>query len=578
MGPGEGCQTSPLFPYPTSPPPILPPTFRPMPMIWDAPLTAAVAKELNARLGGARLRGHSFHWDDRELVLFFRSETLRWSLHPRAGWVTLHPPLEPPEDSRPLSAKLVRVEAGPDERLLRFHFRKVRGHGRSVQVIVELMTNQWNALLVEGHDERIRHLLWTRRSKSRTLAIGAVYEPPAPPGRRGLERALTAEEWGELMESPDDEGARRAVLERVAFASPLNLPALFNEGGEGEPPSARGEAGYHLWLRLRALDPLQPCILETTRGQQPYPIVLPGFTIQKLPTILEAVKAASEGHSGGDGSVARVLDGLDRALHRARGRVRGIEREMAQATDPEETRERANLLLAHLGEARKGRAQITLTGFHGEEVTLSLDPSLSPHENAEAMYQEAARQERALKRLPPLLKRAEAQMEKLNLLRERLLAGEISPGEVRTHLPAAAGRRRGDAKEEDIRLPYKRFRSSGGLEIRVGRGSGDNDALTFRHARPEDVWLHARDSAGAHVVLRWPNREAPPARDLTEAAILAALHSRARGAGVVPVDWTRKKHVRKGRKAPPGTVIPDRIQTLFVEPDPELPGRLTWEE
>jgi predicted ribosome quality control (RQC) complex YloA/Tae2 family protein len=112
------------------------------------------------------------------------------------------------------------------------------------------------------------------------------------------------------------------------------------------------------------------------------------------------------------------------------------------------------------------------------------------------------------------------------------------------------------------------------LEIRVGRGAHRNDDLTFHHSLPDDVWLHARHASGAHVVLRWSRKEKPPARDLEEAAILAALHSRARGSGTVPVDWTRRKHVRKPRKAPAGTVILDRVKTLFVEPDPELPDRL----
>ncbi len=105
--------------------------------------------------------------------------------------MTLHPPIEPPEGSRLLSADLVGVEARPDERLLRFHFQKVRGRNRSLQVIVELMTNQWNALLVEGQEEWIRHLLWTRRSESRELVVGQSYEAPAPPGRRGQDPALT---------------------------------------------------------------------------------------------------------------------------------------------------------------------------------------------------------------------------------------------------------------------------------------------------------------------------------------------------------------------------------------------------
>ena len=116
------------------------------------------------------------------------------------------------------------------------------------------------------------------------------------------------------------------------------------------------------------------------------------------------------------------------------------------------------------------------------------------------------------------------------------------------------------------------------MEIRVGRGSADNDALTFRHSRPEDIWLHARNVSGAHVILRWTEPEGPPAKDLAEAAILAAVHSGARTSGVIPVDWTRRKHVRKPRKARPGTVIPKQTQTIFVEPDTDLPKRLRLDD
>jgi predicted ribosome quality control (RQC) complex YloA/Tae2 family protein len=123
-------------------------------------------------------------------------------------------------------------------------------------------------------------------------------------------------------------------------------------------------------------------------------------------------------------------------------------------------------------------------------------------------------------------------------------------------------------------LPYRAYRSSGGLEIRVGRGARHNDDLTFHHASPDDVWLHARDSAGAHVVLRWPGPGSPPARDLAEAATLAALHSRARTSGSAPVDWTLRKYVRKPRKSPPGRVVADRIETVFVEPSEALLERL----
>jgi predicted ribosome quality control (RQC) complex YloA/Tae2 family protein len=164
---------------------------------------------------------------------------------------------------------------------------------------------------------------------------------------------------------------------------------------------------------------------------------------------------------------------------------------------------------------------------------------------------------------------------------ERLLAdareGKMTPEAVASELGLGIPTRKSSLVEEPA-LPYRTFRSSGGLEIRVGRGAKHNDDLTFRHSAPTDNWLHARQTPGAHVILRWNLEERPPRKDLAEAATLAALHSPARGSRSVPVAWTRRKHVRKPRGAPPGTVAPDRTETLFVRPDPELLRRLRVQE
>jgi predicted ribosome quality control (RQC) complex YloA/Tae2 family protein len=152
----------------------------------------------------------------------------------------------------------------------------------------------------------------------------------------------------------------------------------------------------------------------------------------------------------------------------------------------------------------------------------------------------------------------------------RVKAGTISEEEARAALGPRTTRSTTQPPDHGPALPYRVFRSSGGLEIRVGRGARHNDELTFRHSAPGDVWLHARHVGGAHVILRWPGPGNPPARDLAEAATLAALHSKARTSGSVPVDWTLRKYVRKPRKAPPGRVAADRVATLFVRPEPAL--------
>ena len=108
----------------------------------------------------------------------------------------------------------------------------------------------------------------------------------------------------------------------------------------------------------------------------------------------------------------------------------------------------------------------------------------------------------------------------------------------------------------------------------VGRGARANDELTYEIAKPDDVWLHARDVTGAHVVMRWSQDGAPPARDLHEAAALAAWYSRARGSVVVPVDWTRRRHVRRARGGPPGRALVERAETVMARPSAELERRL----
>ena len=106
-----------------------------------------------------------------------------------------------------------------------------------------------------------------------------------------------------------------------------------------------------------------------------------------------------------------------------------------------------------------------------------------------------------------------------------------------------------------------------GYEILVGKGDAENDRLTFGLAAPRDLWLHAQGVGGSHVVLRTGGRpDTVPRPVLEKAAALAALHSKARHSGLVPVIWTERRYVRRPRKAPPGTAVCLREQNLFVEP------------
>jgi predicted ribosome quality control (RQC) complex YloA/Tae2 family protein len=213
-------------------------------------------------------------------------------------------------------------------------------------------------------------------------------------------------------------------------------------------------------------------------------------------------------------------------------------------------RRAADVLLSQLHLVPRAPALARLDDLDGGMLEIELDPAATPADNARRLYDVARRRDRAAARVPLLLRRAAGERARLEELAARVREGTATADELER-----LQRRRPPAQRDAPALPWRAYRTSRGLEVRVGRGSRANDELTFRHSHRDDIWLHARDVAGAHVILRWGRPdENPPAADIAEAAVLAALHSRARTSGTVAVDWTRRKHVRKPRKAGPGLV------------------------
>ncbi|MEP7066065.1 MAG: NFACT RNA binding domain-containing protein [Gemmatimonadota bacterium] len=232
---------------------------------------------------------------------------------------------------------------------------------------------------------------------------------------------------------------------------------------------------------------------------------------------------------------ARADDRRDRALDRMR-------RELKRAADAPRLRLLADALMS-LGDV-PAPDSVRLTD--GSAATVVHDEGESSVTVAERLYDDVRSMERALLSLPG-----------------RIAAFEVAPADA----PEPETQLERQAAARAPARPFRTYRSSGGLEIWVGRGALSNDTLTFRESSPGDVWLHARDAAGAHVVLRWSRDEPPPARDLEEAAVLAAWHSKSRGSALVPVDWTRRKYVRKAKGGAPGVVLVQRSETIFVKPD-----------
>lgn len=547
-----------------------------MSILWDALLVSAMARELDHRLADRKLRALYLDREVRSLVLFLDGATLVGRLHPEEGHLVPGPARPPLEEATPLKGRVLGARSDPDERVLVLELQSA--DGERLNLTLELMSNQWNVLLVDVGSRRILRVLRSREAGDRRLVQGAEYAFPSPSEREGKDEPLTLERWLDLLLPLDPGERRRTLLRRVAYTSSLNAPALLGTAVESEDAAAARSAlerGHELWLRLRKLDAADPVLLHTERGLQPYPLPLPEFETESCPSLLDAMeRSAREEGPGPEAALmpSELLERLGRGVHMARGKVTRLEKELDEAPDPDRLRFLGDLILARFREIPRGRHSVELEDFEGGTVEVELDPSLPPQKNADRYYEEASRAERARQRLPRLIEEATEKARVMERALESARAGELGPERARQLAPEPRSEEAGKGTAE--RLPYRRYRSSGGLEIRVGRGARSNDELTFHHSSPDDVWLHARHAAGAHVILRWQGEGNPPRRDLLEAAVLAALSSKARSSGTVPVDWTRRKYVRSPRKSAPGVVLPERVQTVFVEPDPAVKKKL----
>lgn len=254
-------------------------------------------------------------------------------------------------------------------------------------------------------------------------------------------------------------------------------------------------------------------------------------------------------------------------------------------TGAEKLRLYGELLTANLYRVAKGSPDVTLENYQEEgypSVTIPLAPQRTPSENAQAYFKKYSKAKRTREALETLVEQAQSDLVYLEGIKAAVdyASGLNELNEIRQELaeqgylkqPATGRIILKQKKEKHIPRPLC-FTSIDGFQLFVGKNNRQNDYLTTKMAREEDIWLHAKDIPGAHVIIRTEGKEAP-ASTLIEAAGLAALFSKARRSKNVPIDYTLKKHVHKPKGARPGMVIYEHQKTIMASPDEELAERL----
>lgn len=260
---------------------------------------------------------------------------------------------------------------------------------------------------------------------------------------------------------------------------------------------------------------------------------------------------------------------VEKELNKLTSRLTKLNERIARGNREEEYNKTGNLLLIYRHLIKKGMKELKAADIYssGEEVTIKLNPSHSPQQNIESYFEKSKSEKINFEKSQQLLRTAEMQFNKFRRIKERLknitgsdeLSGIMKELKIRDKIL--------QNEKEDLKDKFKQYIIENKYQVFVGRDSKNNDLLTTKFAKQNDYWFHARSLPGSHVILRNDTKEPVPKNILKKAAALAAYHSKAKTAGLVPVTYTFKKYVIKKKGMEPGKVALLREEVLLVRPE-----------
>ena len=261
---------------------------------------------------------------------------------------------------------------------------------------------------------------------------------------------------------------------------------------------------------------------------------------------------------------------LRKSIKKLRRRIEAWHEDLAKAEKYKAYDRYGELIKANLGTIRKGQPDVAVVDYFDEELptlTIPLDQAKTPQGNMGDYFRKHRKHLAAERELRPRIEEGERELETLKGELTAIEQGTWQPPEkpsqiARTTILQREGR--GKGRQEQRQGPFRRFISSDGLAIYVGKNARENDELTFGLAKSDDLWLHARGTPGSHVVVRMEKGSDPPPETIRDAATLALLYSDLKKSGKGDVIYTRRKWVKKAKGQAPGAVIVTQEKSMHV--------------
>lgn len=497
-------------------------------------------------------------------------------------------------------ARLLRIRQDGFERILGFDFECINELGDivSMSLICEIMGKYSNVILVNENGKIVDSIkrVDAEMSRARLVLPGMSYE--LPPREKRL--IFTKTDGGEIKNalsqyrSGDISKALVKIFEGISPVVAREWTFYAVKGNETDLSQLDENILNRLIFRIKqSADQFESgllhfSVLKTREGIlkdfsfiniSQYGSMMVSQEIKSACETLDYFYAARDSQSRLRQRANDLFRLLMSTTERISKRIANQKEELSECEKKDQYKLKGDLLSANIYRINKGDRSISVENFYDENcpsVTIQLDERLEPSRNVQRYYHEYKKFVTAEKKLSEQIKKSEEELEYIESVFDSLTRArtELDIAELRAELAEQgyirAAKMKGKPPKEQ---PPLKFRSSDGFVILVGKNNKQNDKLTLKTAGKTDIWFHTHDITGSHVIL-FTEGAKPSETAISEAAQLAAFHSKGRDSSQVPVDYTQARYVKKPNGAKPGMVIFTNNSTVYVKPDEETVNRL----
>lgn len=543
-------------------------------MSFDGFFLHHMVEELRRELVNGRIQKINQPFE-QELVLQIRSNRqshrLLLSAHPVFGRIqltqtTFENPAQPSTFIMVLrkylqGALIESIKQVENDRIVEITVSNKNEIGDHIQatLIIEIMGKHSNILLVDKSSHKIleviKHVGFSQNSY-RTLLPGSTYI--APPSTESLNPfTIKDEKLFEILQTQE--------------TTAKNLQNLFQGLGRDTANELENILVSDKLSTFRNFfnQETKPCLTKTSFSPVPFENQI-GETFASLSDLLDTYYKDKAERDRVKQQASELIRRVENELQKNRHKLKKQEKELLATDNAEEFRQKGELLTTFLNQVPNDQDQVILDNYYtNQPITIALDKALTPNQNAQRYFKRYQKLKEAVKYLTDLIEETKATILYLESVETVLnQAGLEEIAEIREELIQTGFiRRRQREKIQKRKKPEQYLASDGKTIIYVGRNNLQNEELTFKMARKEELWFHAKDIPGSHVVIS--GNLAPSDEVKTDAAELAAYFSQGRLSNLVQVDMIEVKKLNKPTGGKPGFVTYTGQKTLRVTPDPE---------